>query len=286
MEPRTVRQKSGGEALKVGPLSVRQPLPAAGLEDTSPFLLLHHAGPQLFTAGQQAQRLSPHPHRGFEPVTFLFSGGLHHRDSLGNEGYLEAGDVQWMTAGRGIIHSEGPSEALQQQGGVLELVQLWVNLPRAHKGAAPAYQDIKADSIPAIELAEGMVTVRVVAGTVLDQTGPARTFTPLTAMTVRFEAGARWQLPVPAEHTALAYLLNGELETGGTKVNPQELVLYAAAGDTLTFESTTAGRLLLLTGLPIREPVVSYGPFVLNYPGEIKQAVLDYETGKMGALDF
>ena len=161
MTYRNIIQQTFAHEFQMGPMRVKQPLPTKGLKQVSPFILLHHAGPQHHEAGKPRTRLNPHPHRGFEPVTFLFSGKLHHKDSLGNEGFLESGDVQWMTAGSGIIHSEGPSEQFAREGGELELIQLWVNLPREHKMTTPKYQDIKRDSIPKVE--ENGMELRVVA---------------------------------------------------------------------------------------------------------------------------
>jgi len=164
---------------------VKQPLPSQVLDGVSPFLLLHHAGPTTYQPGEIVSRLSPHPHRGFEPVTFLFSGNLHHKDSTGSEGFLESGDVQWMTSGSGIIHSEGPSAEFAQHGGTMELIQLWVNLPRAHKMTPPKYQDVKQRDMPVIH--KGGFDIRLVAGSFDGQEGPASTFSPLLSMMVYFE---------------------------------------------------------------------------------------------------
>ena len=228
-------------------------------------------------------RLNPHPHRGFEPVTFLFSGGLHHKDSLGNEGFLQAGDVQWMTAGSGIIHSEGPSREFVQQGGDLELIQLWVNLPRDHKMTAPKYQDIKKDAIPS--WTEGDVEVKVVAGEFNGIQGPAATFTPITALMVYFAAGTGLIINVPASYNALIYVLEGAALSDSQEIARWHMATYHKDGETVHLQFPQAGKMLFLSGEPINEPLATYGPFVMNYPGEIKQAILDYETGKMGTLE-
>jgi redox-sensitive bicupin YhaK (pirin superfamily) len=270
--------------MNVGPtFRVKQPLPARDLGQVSPFILLHHAGPQEHAPGAVEARLSPHPHRGFEPVTFLFSGKLHHKDSTGAEGFLETGDVQWMTAGSGIIHSEGPSAAFAREGGSMELVQLWVNLPRAHKMTEPKYQDIKGSSIPVIE--KNGFHVQVVAGELDGQQGPASTFTPIMALMVRFGNEGKIDIPVPENWNALAYVLAGSVATDGTVLDTNNTGVFKHDGDTVSLEARSEGYLLFLAGKPIEEPVVSYGPFVMNYPGEIRQAMLDYETGKMGVLE-
>ncbi|TCZ73951.1 pirin family protein [Flaviaesturariibacter aridisoli] len=284
MNIRTAQKHTELVHMNVGPaFKVAQPFPTNGLEAISPFILLHHAGPQQHAPGALQARLSPHPHRGFEPVTFLFSGKLHHKDSTGAEGYLESGDVQWMTAGSGIIHSEGPSAAFAEEGGRMELVQLWVNLPRAEKMTPPKYQDIKRASIPVVER-DGF-RMQVVAGTFEGNTGPASTFTPILALMVHFDGAGKIEVPVPQGWNALAYVLKGAVRAGGTDVTDRQTAVFRHDGDTVLLEAQSEGYLLLLAGAPIDEPMVSYGPFVMNYPGEIKQAILDYESGRMGVLE-
>jgi quercetin 2,3-dioxygenase len=285
MSIRKVIKQTYGQQLKMGPLKVRQPLPVPGLDQISPFILLHHAGPTEHAPNGMKERLSPHPHRGFEPVTFLFNGKLHHKDSAGHEGFLESGDVQWMTAGSGIIHSEGPSQAFATEGGTLELIQLWVNLPREHKMTSPKYQDIKRNNIPVLHKDGSKIEVRLVAGEYEGVKGPASTFTNILALMIHFEVGAQTTFSIPHTMNALLYVLDGDVETGGAKVSRYDLAQFANEGDTIDFKTFSKGHALLLAGEPIQEPVVSYGPFVMNYPGEIKQAILDYETGKMGVLE-
>jgi quercetin 2,3-dioxygenase len=283
MKPRTIDRQTFASEMSVGPMRVKQPLPTPDLEQVSPFLLLHHAGPDHHVAKGPRTRLNPHPHRGFEPVTFLFSGGLHHKDSLGNEGFLQSGDVQWMTAGSGIIHSEGPSREFVQQGGDLELIQLWVNLPRDHKMTTPKYQDIKKDAIPS--WTEGGVEVKVVAGEFNGIKGPASTFTPITALTVYFAAGTGLTINVPASYNALIYVLEGTAISDSQEITRWHMAAYHKDGEVVQLQFPEAGKMLFLGGEPISEPLATYGPFVMNYPGEIKQAILDYETGKMGTLE-
>src|SRR4051812_31154402 len=184
------------EHFKVGPFEVKQPLPAKDLSQVSPFVLLHHGGPDIHAPGSIKARLSPHPHRGFEPVTFVFGGKLHHKDSTGSEGLLKTGDVQWMTAGGGIIHSEGPSEEFAREGGNMEIIQLWVNLPREFKMSPPKYQDIKKENIPQIK--ENGFDIGLVAGEFKGKKGPASTFTPITAMMIHFEEGGQTDIELPS----------------------------------------------------------------------------------------
>jgi len=271
------------EHMSVGPFKVKQPLPSPVLKQVSPFILLHHAGPSKHAPGEIKARLSPHPHRGFEPVTFLFSGKIHHRDSTGSEGFLESGDVQWMTAGSGIIHSEGPSSSFAEEGGVMELIQLWINLPREKKMTNPKYQDLKKKDIPLIE--ENGFSIHLVAGEFKGQQGPASTFTPMNVMMMNFRKGAHLSFDVPESWNHVLYVLEGSLTTNNETAESYNLVVYEKDGNKIEINATADGKLLFLSGEPITEPVVSYGPFVMNYPGEIKQAILDYETGKMGVLE-
>jgi quercetin 2,3-dioxygenase len=283
MQYRTAKKHTSLQYMNVGPFKVKQPLPAEDLQQVSPFILLHHAGPDRHAAGAIKARLSPHPHRGFEPVSFLFSGKIHHKDSTGSEGYLQAGDVQWMTAGSGIIHSEGPSSDFAKEGGEMELIQLWVNLPRSQKMTPPKYQDIKKESIPLLR--QNGFDLHLVAGEYAGIKGPASTFTPILALVVEFQEGGETEIEIPENFNALAYVLEGKVETGGTVLENNNLAVFDKNGSGIKLSASSAGKLLLLAGEPIMEPVVSYGPFVMNYPGEIKQAIMDYETGKMGVLE-
>lgn len=285
MKARTIHTVTYASEFQMGPMRVKQPLPVAELKQVSPFILLHHAGPDHHEPGGIKTRLSPHPHRGFEPVTFLFRGKLHHKDSLGNEGFLESGDVQWMTAGQGIIHSEGPSDQFIKEGGDLELIQLWVNLPRAYKMTTPRYQDIRNTDIPSIIHNDGKLTIGVVAGEYEGEKGPASTFTPITALMVHFQAGAQHRFALPADHNTLVYVLDGAIHSADRDMTARNMAAYNNDGETIDFRALNDGKLLLLSGEPINEPVVSHGPFVMNYPAEIKEAILDYETGRMGVLD-
>ncbi len=270
----------------VGPLRVAQPLPVHALRTADPFLLLHHAGPQTFETGGHAQRIEPHPHRGFEPVTFVYRGSVLHRDSLGNEGTIGAGEVQWITSGSGIVHSEGPTEEVQQQGGELELIQLWINLPSAKKMMAPAYQELHRNAIPQIDALGGALNLRVVAGTYGGVTGPAVTQSPMTVAMGTFTAGGSGSMDATAFESVLLYVLNGSVRINGEhRVDRHRLAMFNSTGSTIEIETLEEGSLLFLAGEPLREPVAMHGPFVMNTDEELRVAFRDYAGGKMGTLD-
>jgi quercetin 2,3-dioxygenase len=270
----------------VGPLNVKQPLPVAALRDADPFILLHHAGPQPVEPGVFHGRVDPHPHRGFEPVSFVYRGSLLHRDSLGNEGSISAGEVQWITSGRGIIHSEGPSEQLLREGGELEIIQLWINLPAAKKMMEPAYQEIHRDAIPTVTILGGGGELRLVAGELDGLRGPTTTQSPIMAAMGHISAGASGELNVPPMPTLLLYVLGGSLRINGEHtVGRHKLVVFSDQGQSISIEATEETDILLLAGEPLHEPMVAYGPFVMNTEDEIRQAFLDFRQGAMGRLE-
>jgi redox-sensitive bicupin YhaK (pirin superfamily) len=269
----------------VGPLNVKQPLPVAALHDADPFILLHHAGPQPVVPGVFHGRVDPHPHRGFEPVSFVYRGSLLHRDSLGNEGSISAGEVQWITSGRGIIHSEGPSEQLLLEGGELEIIQLWINLPAAKKMMEPAYQELHRQDIPTVTILDGKGELRLVAGELGSARGPATTQSPIMAAMGHIASGASGDLEVPAMRTLLLYVLGGTLRINGEHtVSRHKLVVFSEHGQNISIEATEETDILLLAGEPLEEPIMAYGPFVMNTEDEIRQAFLDFRQGAMGHL--
>jgi hypothetical protein len=281
MTTRSVAHILPAHLLDMGGTQVKQPLPTQRVECVDPFLLLHHFGPTKVEPGGDPLDVGPHPHRGFEPVTFLYQGGIRHRDSRGNTGELRGGDVQWMTAGRGIIHSERASRDFLEAGGTMEGIQLWVNLPAAKKMIQPSYQDIKADRIPALE-GTGY-RVRVVAGELDGVHGPAVTQTPVNAWQVTLEPEGRVSLEIPAGHNAFLYILSGHLRLNDNFDYGGETGIYFrndGAGIVLT--GIEPSQVLVLTGEPIDEPVASWGPYVMNTQTEIMEAMRDYQLGKMG----
>ena len=256
-----------------------------GASNISPFLLLDYAGPSEFPPAQRPRGVGQHPHRGFETVTVVYSGELEHRDTSGAGGLIGEGDVQWMTAGAGIVHEEFHSQQFTEQGGLLNMVQLWVNLPASAKDTPAAYQTLLNKDIPRVSLEDDGGTLRVIAGEYLEHKGPANTFTPINVWDLRLEPGARVNLPVPEGYTTLVAVLNGSVQINETDIlRDAELASLDREGQEVVLESNNDARLLVLSGEPIDEPVVGYGPFVMNTEGEIKQAMLDFQSGKFGAL--
>jgi redox-sensitive bicupin YhaK (pirin superfamily) len=262
-------------------LIVDRPLPGPEVDYVSPFLMIDHFGPETVRPGGGGG-LNPHPHRGFETVTFLFEGAMEHQDSLGNKGLLRPGGVQWMTAAQGIVHAEYHEKQFAQRGGTLHGIQLWVNLPARHKMAQPGYQDLSADRIPVVT--KDGATVRVIAGEALGARGPAKTFTPITALHVRLEPGARIEVPAPAGFNALAYVFRGGATVSDVELRERQMAVLDNSGDTVAVAADGLAELLVLSGEPIDEPVVSWGPFVMNTQAEILQARQDYGSGRMGRL--
>ena len=250
----------------------------------SPFLLLDFAGPAEFAPASTPRGVGQHPHRGFETVTIVYDGEVAHRDSTGQGGEIGPGDVQWMTAGAGILHEEFHSPAFTAQGGKLRMLQLWVNLPAKDKGAAAGYQAISQAQIPAVALPGGG-QVRVIAGDYQGQQGPAKTFTPMHVWDVRLVAGETLELDLPEGwSTALAIVQGTVLVNGKDVAREAQLVVMAQEGRRLTLEANGDVALLLMSGEPIDEPIVGYGPFVMNSQQEIVQAVNDFNSGKFGNM--
>ena len=253
-------------------------------EQMSPFLLLDHAGPADFEPTSRRLGVGRHPHRGFETVTIVYAGEVEHRDSTGAGGSIGPGDVQWMTAGRGIVHEEYHGSDYARRGGPFEMLQLWVNLPAKDKRVAPGYQGITSAQIPRVELPEAAGTVRVIAGELQGVEGPARSYSPMNLWDLRLVAGKPVRLTVPAGHTTALFVLKGALRVDGSDavVGEAELAVLEREGDTLQIEAVEDTTLLLLGGEPLDEPVVGQGPFVMNTQAEIRQAYLDYQSGQLG----
>lgn len=283
MKYRSVAAILPSESIEMGQTLVKQPLPTVRVERIDPFLLLHHFGPYEVTPPFDPLDVGPHPHRGFEPVTFLYQGELRHKDSRGNEGILRSGDVQWMTAGRGIIHSERASRDFLEQGGILEGIQLWINLPRKDKMVQPDYQNIKSADIPSIEVDGAKVRVKVVAGHFNETRGPARTRTELMALQVSLAKTGFVQIPLPPGHNAFVYIVNGKVQLNDNWAYEKEhLIQFRLDGAGIALRAEADSEVLLLSGLPINEPVAQWGPYVMNTQTEVMEAMRDYQMGKMG----
>lgn len=251
-------------------------------EQISPFLLLDYAGPAEFAPSDQPRGVGEHPHRGFETVTLVYQGELEHRDSAGNHGKIGPGDVQWMTAASGVVHEEWHEQAFTKRGGVLEMVQLWVNLPAKDKMSPPRYQEILNRQIPAVPI-DSAGSVRVIAGDFQGTKGPAKTFTPISVLDLRLKANGRADLSLPEGHTALVVVLKGKALINGAEVAGEaDLANFERAGEEIAIEAKEDAMILVLSGEPINEPVVSYGPFVMNTQEEIRQAITDFQSGRLG----
>jgi redox-sensitive bicupin YhaK (pirin superfamily) len=250
----------------------------------SPFLLLDYAGPAEFPPAEKRAGVGEHPHRGFETVTIVYSGEVEHRDSSGGGGHIGSGDVQWMTAASGLVHEEFHGQDFARRGGVLEMVQLWVNLPARDKMSPPRYQSILNSQIPSLTLPEGGGSLRVIAGEFAGLKGPANTFTPVHVWDIRLTGEPRLALPLPDGYTTLLVVLKGSVQIGAEKIGAAEVAIFDRAGDHIRINSAQDATALLLCGEPIDEPIVGSGPFVMNRPEQIKQAIEDYQSGRMGHL--
>ena len=253
-------------------------------EQVSPFLLMDYAGPTRFEPTEQRRGVGQHPHRGFETVTIVYDGQVSHHDSTDAGGTIGRGDVQWMTAGSGIIHEEYHGEEFARTGGPFEMIQLWVNLPAKDKMTKPGYQGITNAQIPEIALAGDAGKVRVIAGEYANQRGPAHTFSPMNVWDVRLNAGSRVTFTLPEGHTTAIFVLHGAVSVGDVHtIRPAELAVMQREDTELVLEAQQDTTLLLLNGEPLNEPVVGHGPFVMNSMEEIHQAIDDYNQGRFVA---
>ena len=258
-----------------------------GAQERSPFLMLDYAAPTSFSPNPDAHRrgVGTHPHRGFETVTIVYDGEVEHRDSTGAGGVIGAGDVQWMTAGAGILHAEFHSEAYSKRGGPFEMVPLWVNLPKKDKMTPAHYQGITDASIPSVALPDGAGRVRVIAGEFDGNKGPAETYTPMNVWDLRLSAGKPVDLAQPEGWSTLVVVLDGTvLLNGDTVLRAADMATLSSAGSGVTIEANGDAKVLLLAGEPIDEPVVGYGPFVMNSQQEIAEAISDFNSGKFGRM--
>lgn len=278
------------ETLEGGGFLVRRPFPQASFSEFDPFLLLDEMGPMDVAPGE-AKGAPDHPHRGFETVTYLLSGEMEHKDSRGHAGRLTPGDVQWMTAGAGVVHSEMPSSEFQRQGGRMHGFQLWVNLPQREKMTKPRYQEIPKAQIPQVATEDGLVAVKVIAGEAMGQQAVIETHTPIIYLHYTIQPGGVVTQAVPAEYNAFAYIVDGAGLFGDAseRANDGQMVMFASEGEQIRIENPadaqTSLDVLLIAGVPLNEPVARYGPFVMNTEREIRQAFEDYVQGRMGAIE-
>lgn len=284
MPSRSVAALHPAQRDDIAGLVTRRPLPGPGLDQVDPFLFLNHHGPQVYPPGNRGLPFGPHPHRGFETVTFILEGELAHLDSGGHESVIRAGGVQWMTAGRGLVHAEISPEGFKRTGGPLEILQLWVNLPARLKMVAPAYVGLQRDDIPTIAADGGRATVELISGAWDGQEGPVRSATGVFMSVVRLAAGSRLTAPVAPGRNVFLYVVRGALMVAGTRAPQFNLVTLQDDGDVVELEAAEGSVALFGHAEPFDEPVVAHGPFVMNTRDEIVQAVRDYQAGKFGGL--
>jgi len=284
MKNRTVSHLLYAEKVDMGGMPIRQPFPTMNVQQIDPFLLLHHADIKVPShIDPDHGGVGPHPHRGFSPVTFIFKGGVHHRDSRGNDSVIYAGGAQWMNAGMGVIHSERPPVDIHEIGGRQEIIQLWINTPAAHKMDQPKYVPLASNDVP--QSTSDNVTLKVFSGEIAGLKGPIPSHTEVNAATVELKKGGKFSTVLPPDHNVVIYLLDGKLNIDGYGLaEGLNAVLFKKDGDGIGFEALEDTRVLLLTGKPLDEPVVSHGPFVMNTQTEILEAMRDYQVGKMGVL--
>ena len=281
LQPRSVLRRHPAHRDDIGDLVTRRPVPGPGIEQIDPFLFLNHHGPQTYPPNNRGLPFGPHPHRGFETVTFILEGELAHNDSGGGESIIRAGGVQWMTAGSGLIHAELSPESFKRVGGPLEILQLWVNLPARLKMTAPNYIGLQAADLPTFRTNDG-VAVEPVSGWWLGVDAPIQSLIDIHLAVLRMEPGARFESPVARGRNVFLYVVRGRVSVGATPVEPWSLVQMDDDGDAVEITAGDEAVVLLGHAQPIGEPVFSHGPFVMNTREEIVQAIHDYQAGRFG----
>jgi quercetin 2,3-dioxygenase len=286
MKNRSVERLMYADVVDMGGMPVRQPFPTQNVVQIDPFLLLHHYKATLSEHTiPERSGVDPHPHRGFSSVTFVYKGGIHHRDSRGNNNIVYAGGTQWLNAGRGIVHSERPPADIHERGGEQEIIQLWVNLPQVHKMDQPEYISLRSEETPLLVRDEGKIKIQVVAGEFEGTVGPIKSCTPVLALRVELMAESTYSFTIPPEFNSFIYFLDGRVKYQSFgEIEGHHLVMLDKDGEGCTITARKDTRFLLMAGLSINEPVVSHGPFVMNSQTEIMQAMRDYQMGKMGIL--
>lgn len=278
--PASARSHWVGDGFNVRPIFAN----LAFTQAISPFLMFDYAAPREFDATEEKRGVGAHPHRGFETVTLAFQGEIEHGDSVGNRGVIGPADVQWMTAASGIIHEEFLSRDFLKQGGILEMVQLWVNLPARYKMIAPKYQPILGQNIPVIQLPDHGGAVRVIAGNFAGTQGAASTYSPVNLWDIKLNAGKSVELTVPAGHNTMLFVRQGKLALGSAVMGAADLALLERDGTRIRLQAQEDTSLLLMGGEPLDEPIVASGPFVMNTEQEIRVAMMDYQSGRMGKM--
>jgi redox-sensitive bicupin YhaK (pirin superfamily) len=284
MSLRTIKRLHPAVRDDIGDLVTQRPLPGPHLDQIDPFLFLNHHGPQTYPPHNRGLPFGPHPHRGFETVTFILEGMLTHQDSAGHESIIRAGGVQWMTAGRGLVHAEISPREFLQHGGPLEILQLWVNLPPQLKMTEPAYTGLQREDIPALVLDDGRVTLNLVAGAFDGATGPVRSLTNVFMSTISLAAGGRVRVAGLTNRNVFLYVVRGRIEVGPDKVTAMHLAELNEEGEEIEIAAESGALVLFGHAEAIGAPVVSHGPFVMNTREEIIEAINDYQAGRFGAV--
>lgn len=282
---RTIKQIHKAEFRPIADLITYSPLPSRSLDMIDPFLFLNHHGPQVYPPDNNGLPFGPHPHRGMETVTFILDGDISHKDSGGGESVITAGGIQWMTAGRGLIHAEVSSSRFLKEGGRMEILQLWINLPSGLKMTEPRYIGKQKDDIPVVALDSGNLTVQLVAGELEGVFGGFETLTPVFLSVIKSEKGGKYELPVPSENNIFYYVVSGKVSVNGTAIDKLNLIEFNNDGDTLSLELNENTTIILGHAKPFNEPVVARGPFVMNTLQEIQEAYDDYQKGKFGGWE-
>ncbi|WP_224997805.1 pirin family protein [Cesiribacter sp. SM1] len=279
---RTIKKQHKAVAAPIDDLTTYRALPTNSIEQIDPFLFLNHHGPQVYKTNNRGLPFGPHPHRGFETVTFILSGDIMHKDSGGFESTIEAGGVQWMTAGSGLIHAEVSSDNFKKKGGDLEILQLWVNLPAKHKMVNPHYVGLQQKDIPAVVQDDGKVTIHAVSGEWQETQGAFQPLADLHLATVDFKAGGSLRLDIAKERNVFFYVIRGKLTVNGQNTEALRLVEFNNDGSEISIEASADAIVLLGHAVPFNEPVVAQGPFVMNTEQEIMEAYRDFRAGKFG----
>lgn len=287
MKTRSIKKVLHAQKVNMGGFIVEQALPMGSVDMVDPFLLIHHASKD-YEAGSNEKDLGvgPHPHRGFSPVTFVFQGEVHHRDSRGNSSVVHEGGTQWMHSGMGIVHSERPSKKLATDGGTMEIIQFWVNVPGKYKMVQPEYIPLTEEHTPTKVLSDKESSIQLIAGKFAELEGPVNTYSPLLILRLNLKKNTQVEFPIRENFNALVYQLDGYLEFNNEKEGTdKQLTWFEADGDGIRIKALDNTRAILLAGTPISEEVVAHGPFVMSNESQILEAMRDYQMGKMGTLE-
>lgn len=280
---RTIKQLHKAVSEPIGDLSTYRAMPTRSIAHLDPFLFLNHHGPQFYGPDNHGLPFGPHPHRGFETLTYILQGDIVHRDSATGESAIQAGGIQWMTAGSGLIHSEVSSEEFKKKGGMEEVIQLWLNLPSHLKMTPPRYIGLQKEEIPSVQLDDDRVTVNLVSGTWDEVQGPVPSLTGIHTASIYMLEGGTLTVQVQPERSVLLYVVNGEVNVNTQTADKHTLVEFNNDGEEIRIHAIEDSVLIFGHGTPFREPIVAHGPFVMNSPDEIRQAIADYQAGKMGS---